>query len=447
MTVSANGFIYDLPQKSCRADCPWPIRRIAEAAEVLGGGTPDTNVIEFWEPGEIPWATPTDITGTDGNEVSTTGRCISKAGLKQSTLVPENSVLMTSRATIGAAKINRVPMAINQGFAALCAKEGYDNEYLFYLLDLLRPTLIRLGAGTTFLETPRREIRKVRVHMPDGDEQSRIVAALKLADDAINKVRVECEATRDLRKAAAFALIERGIPLQHPSLNATKHWTIPTDWSVIHLKHLLSDMDAGASPMCESGPARPGLWGVLKVSAVSWDRFEDFENKALPPTIEADLAAEVRVGDIIVSRANTTGLCGAVHRVRSLYTRLLLCDKTWRLHPKDYVNPDWLVAVLKHPHARKQIEANATGTSDSMKNIAKRDFRNVLLPLPPKDEQDEIAAILNAIDAQAESNDGKLKALIEMKRSLIQNLLTGRIRVPHSSRSILERTSMSTVQE
>lgn len=154
------------------------------------------------------------------------------------------------------------------------------------------------------------------------------------------------------------------------------------------------------------------------------------ENKALPATIEPELAAEVKIGDIIVSRANTTELCGTVHRVQSLYTRLLLCDKTWRLHPKDDVNPDWLVAVLKHPKARKQIEANATGTSDSMKNIAKRDFRNVVVPCPSKEKQDEIAKILNAIDLQIEANVSKVNALLEVKRSLLQNLLTGKIRIP-----------------
>jgi hypothetical protein len=256
---------------------------------------------------EIPWATPTDITGTEGNEIRITERSISTAGLKQSTLVPENSVLMTSRATIGAAKINRVPMAINQGFAALCAKEGHSAEYLFHLLEILRPTLIRLGAGTTFLETSRREIRKVQVRVPDEDEQRRIAAALKLADDAIQKARAEMDAARQLRRSAAFEMLEKGMPGRH----------------------------------------------------------------ADPATIEPELAAEVQIGDIIVSRANTTELCGAVHRVHSLYTRLLLCDKTWRLHPKDDVNPDWLVAALKHPAARKQIEANATGTSDSMKNEAR----------------------------------------------------------------------------
>lgn len=211
MTARPRDVIYQLPLKQFNGECPWPVHTIGQLAEVLGGGTPDTDVIEYWEPPEIPWATPTDITGTEGNEILTTERSISAAGLKQSTLVPANSVLMTSRATIGAAKINRVPMAINQGFAALCAKDDHSAEYLFHLLDILRPTLIRLGAGTTFLETSRREVRKVQVRVPGGDEQRRIATALNVADEAFQAACAELGAAKELKRSLATHVFEHGL--------------------------------------------------------------------------------------------------------------------------------------------------------------------------------------------------------------------------------------------
>lgn len=277
-------------------------------------------------------------------------------------------------------------------------------------------------------------VKRLPVRFPSCiEEQRRVAASLKLADEAIDKSLAELEATRKLRRSAASEMLEKGMPGQHRTFESSKHWTYPTGWDLVCVKHLLTHMDAGSSPMCEAEPAKPGQWGVLKVSAVSWDRFEEAENKALPAALEPDLAAEVQIGDIIVSRANTTELCGAVHRVQSLYTRLLLCDKTWRLHPKDDVNPDWLVAALKHPAARRQIEANATGTSDSMKNIAKRDFRNVVLPRPTKQERDAIAGVLNALERQVEAHERKVTALKVLKQSLLQSLLTGKIRVPEGA--------------
>lgn len=314
--------------------------------------------------------------------------------------------------------------------------EKVDANFLGWALFELQRTGIveRVQQQSTQMRNLNwRDYQRLMLPWPEVEEQRRIAAALKLADEAIQKARAELDATRQLRRSAAFEMLEKGMPGRHTGFLPTKHWTYPAGWDLVCVKRLLTNMDAGSSPMCEAEPAKPGQWGVLKVSAVSWDRFEEFENKALPATIEPELAAEVQVGDIIVSRANTTELCGAVHRVHSLYTRLLLCDKTWRLHPKDDVNPDWLVAALKHPAARKQIEANATGTSDSMKNIAKRDFRNVVVPRPSKPEQDEIANVLNAIDAQVETQERKVSALNELKRSLLQNLLTGKIRIPEGA--------------
>jgi type I restriction enzyme, S subunit len=275
-------------------------------------------------------------------------------------------------------------------------------------------------------------VKKLPLRFPlDVDEQRRINFVLKLADTAIDKANAELRATRELKRSFARKTLESGFG--STKLIESKFWRFPSNWNLICVKNLLVDMDAGSSPMCESDPAKPGQWGVLKVSAVSWDRFEEMENKALPATVEPDVNAEVKVGDIIVSRANTTGLCGAVQRVRFLYTRLLLCDKTWRLHPNDDINPDWLVAILKHPQTRRQIEANATGTSDSMKNIGKRDFQSVLVPKPPSGTQDQIADTLNAFDANIEANVKKVEALQQIKKSLLQNLLTGKIRIPEGA--------------
>jgi len=202
---------------------------------------------------------------------------------------------------------------------------------------------------------------------------------------------------------------------------------LPYDWRFAPLRELLTHMDAGSSPLCDSEPAKPNQWGVLKVSAVSWDAFDDRENKALPATIEPDLSEQIRIGDVIASRANTSDLCGAVQRVQSLYTRLLLCDKTWRLNPTDQVDPDWLVAVLKLANTRRQIEASATGTSDSMKNISKRDFLNVRVPVPTHTEQCRISAVLRLADYAVEKMRVELETARELKRSLDAGLLTGQI--------------------
>jgi type I restriction enzyme, S subunit len=209
---------------------------------------------------------------------------------------------MTSRATIGAAKINRVPMAINQGFAALCAREGHSAEYLFHLLDILRPTLIRLGAGTTFLETSRREIRKVQVRVPEGDEQRRISAALHLADDAINKARAELDAARDLKRSLMQSLFLTGFPGQHSDFQETKIGPVPVGWQVKTIRSVLAEKpDAGTSPL--SRPDPPGT-PILNVSCVKEGICDPVDVTYVDVSSGEIERYRARIGDFFVLRGN-----------------------------------------------------------------------------------------------------------------------------------------------
>lgn len=433
MTARPRNVIYELPLKQFGADCPWAVHSIGQLADVLGGGTPDTGVIEFWEPAEIPWATPTDITATDGNEIRVTDRSISSAGLKQSTLVPENSVLMTSRATIGAAKINRVPMAINQGFAAFCAKEGHSAEYLFHLLEILRPTLIRLGAGTTFLETSRREIRKVQLRVPDEDEQRRIAAALRLADDAIQKARAELDATRELKRSLMKSAFSEGLERYRTGWQETKLGRLPSSWQVRRVKDVLvGKPSTGYSP--QSNPEPPGT-KTLNVSCIR--NGECAIEKATYVDIDKAIVESLQVcrGDFFVLRGNGNrdfiGIGGVVRD--DIAEPMIYSDLLFRLQFRDteavplFLPYMWQTQAFLH-----RLQAKAKSGSGLWK-IGKRDIENELLALPDKGEQQEIVNLIETNTDACNAAARKVEALTEVKRSLLQNLLTGKIRIPEGA--------------
>lgn len=95
----------------------WDVKKISDITEIISGGTPKTNVDDYWVNGDILWATPTDIT-RNKKYINNTEKKITKAGLENSSanLLPIGTVLMCSRATIGARCINTTPMSTNQGF-------------------------------------------------------------------------------------------------------------------------------------------------------------------------------------------------------------------------------------------------------------------------------------------------------------------------------------------
>ena len=122
----------------------WDLRSISELGKVVGGGTPDSENKKYWE-GNIPWAVPTDITGLRGIFIDKTERCISQEGLDNSSakLLPQGTVLITSRATIGECAINTVPIATNQGFQSLICNSENDNLFIFYAVKFYKNRLLR----------------------------------------------------------------------------------------------------------------------------------------------------------------------------------------------------------------------------------------------------------------------------------------------------------------
>jgi len=214
MIVSQDYIIYDLPIQDWNPDTGWEIKSLDDVASVVGGGTPDTSVPEYWSPADIHWATPTDITACRGIFISRTERAISHLGTESCSamVLPVNSVLLTSRATIGECRINTVPMTTNQGFASLVPKAGTDYRFLFYLAQFLKPTFVRLACGSTYLEVSRRELRRVRFGCPDPEEQTLIGNALLRIDEAL--AHGQTEALLRLRKTLLRNLLTGRVRLR-----------------------------------------------------------------------------------------------------------------------------------------------------------------------------------------------------------------------------------------
>jgi len=177
----------------------------------------------------------------------------------------------------------------------------------------------------------------------------------------------------------------------------------PTDgWVSLHT--LIDDIENGWSPQCESCPATGDEWGVLKVGAVSFGTFDSRENKALPALLEPKPDYEIKSGDFLMSRANTTELVGACALVKESPPRLMLCDKIFRFifKPDSPVLPSFLDHVLKSPALREQIELGATGTSPTMKNISKAKILSLQLPVMDTGQQRRIVAYLDELQAKVD---------------------------------------------
>jgi len=182
------------PQKTVKIPSKWPYKKLGDKTivlEIINGGTPDTGKPEYWN-GDIPWATLVDL---KRKYIYDTERKITKEGLKNSnaTLIPENAVVWSSRATIGRTAIAKVQLTTNQGFKSfVCNPLGLDYEYLYYLLSVFQKTMENLvPTGTKYKEINKTTIENFEIPVPPLDVQQQIVVECQAIDDSAAEILAE----------------------------------------------------------------------------------------------------------------------------------------------------------------------------------------------------------------------------------------------------------------
>ena len=316
----------------------------------------------------------------------------------------------------------------------------------FLLYTLLNDGFISLVNSSTFgSKMPRADwdfIGGVNVPVPPSAEQRAIADFLDRETGRLDALMAAKEQWLELLAQKRRALITRAVtrglnpkvPLQDSGMDWLGH--VPKHWRVERLKFHLHKIEQGWSPQCENYPAEKEHWGVMKAGCVNGWEFNPNENKRLPDDLEPPLEYEIKSGDVLMSRANTTELLGSTALVRKVRPRLLLCDKLYRLDvDQTQMDKEYLVAFLRASAGRYQFERDATGASNSMQNIGQDSVRNVWVAVPPTlDEQRTIANYISTeaskLDALRAATERTLELLRERRAALIAAAVTGEIKTP-----------------
>lgn len=172
--------------------------RIKDIAEVINGSTPSTQNPEYYD-GDIIWITPKDLSDQNSKYIYSGERSITQAGYNSCStkMIPENNILMSSRAPIGLLAINKVECCTNQGFKSLIVDKTKCNvEYLYYYLKYHIKEIESLGSGTTFKEVSKDSMENYEIVLPSIKVQETISNVLSLLDNKIinnNKINDELE--------------------------------------------------------------------------------------------------------------------------------------------------------------------------------------------------------------------------------------------------------------
>lgn len=291
--------------------------------------------------------------------------------------------------------------------------------------------------GTAPLQTASTNIRNIKASeyvqvdlpAPTLEEQRRIVEILEDHLSRLNGADAEFKTAQARVAAFRQAALERSFGIAGAGTT---------------LGELIVDISAGKSFGSASAAARPDEWGIIKVSAMTWGAFDETQNKAVPEE-RVDPRFEIRPGDLLVSRANTSEYVGASVLVREVRPRLLLSDKSLRVIPRPGVSAEWLWRTLQSPSARRQISALATGTKDSMRNISQSSLRAVRLPLASPEDQGRALAEFAGVEAAYQRLTTTLRAQMDrsvaLRRAILAAAFEGKLTGRHTDIEVIEEVA------
>ena len=161
----------------------WPdYSGISEVTQIVLGSTPNSKEPSYWD-GDIRWITPAEMTDQSYYIYDTVRHLTAKGrDAANLTMLPEGTVLFSTRAPIGKVAIVGKEMCCNQGFKNFICSEKLNNVFLYYTLKLKKDYLCSLGTGTTFKELSKRTVESLKIAVPPIELQNQFEAIYNQAD-------------------------------------------------------------------------------------------------------------------------------------------------------------------------------------------------------------------------------------------------------------------------
>lgn len=402
----------------------WRSSTLGEVCRIVNGGTPKTGVAEYWN-GPHQWITPAEMGKRNSPYITGTERAITDSGLKNcsASLLPPQSVILSSRAPIGHLVINEVAMATNQGCKGLLPFEVMDSKYLYYYLHANVQLLNDLGTGATFKELSSGKLKEVVIPFPSVDEQQRIVAILDEAFAEIAAAKTNAEKNLQNARALFESYLNKVFTEQGEGWVQRK----------LGDKDLLEMIDGDRSSnypkstdFLDVGPCL-----FLNTKNVREDGF-DFVSTLF---ISAEKDAQLRKGklsrdDVVMTTRGTIGNIGLYSEVVPFkHVRINSGMLVFRPNTEQIL-PSYLFEIFRSGIMRNQIRKYTTGAAQPQLPI--KTLVNFSVPVPEKlERQAEMVRVIHDLEPETKRLESiyqqKLAALDELKQSLLHQAFSGQL--------------------
>ena len=332
----------------------------------------------------------------------------------------ENSILFTVRAPVGDVNITLTQCCIGRGLAAINGTLA-DQSFLYQQIQFVKHQFTLLAQGSTFEAVNGSEMREFPLLLPPTSEQQKIAQILTSVDEVIEKTQAQIDKLKDLKTAMMQELLTKGIG--HVEFKDSPVGMIPVGWDCVKMNKIAKVTDgAHFTP-------------TYMTKGVPFLRVTDLKNKSIfngnikfiPLNEHEELIKRCNPekGDILFSKNGTIGL-----------TRLIDWDDEFSIFVSlalikilsNKVTPEYLAMFMESPIVKYQIKMRSK--QGSVTNLHLEEIREFDIPLPSVVEQTAIIKMLSSIINKLDSVEKKHENLVNLKKALMQNLLTGKVRLP-----------------
>lgn len=305
---------------------------------------------------------------------------------------------------------------------------GFDSDFLFHsLVDDLDSIHSATGA-TTVKHLSVKDIKGIEKAYPPLPEQQKIAAILSSVDDVIEKTRAQIDKLKDLKTGMMQELLTKGIGsggVPHTEFKDSSVGRIPSSWDV-HSLGEVCDLQVGYA-FKSTWFSERGI-KLLRGDNVgygnpTWERTRYLSEEKTELFRDYLLSA----GDLIIGMDRTFTNSGTkLSRLSNSDTPALLVQRVGRFIPNN-IRKDFLWHLLRSTSFANALKGEEKGMD--IPHLSKSEILTPLIALPPMEEQRQIAVALTSIDDGLATKEMKLHRVKELKKALMQDLLTGKVRV------------------
>ena len=399
----------------------------------LNGGTPRTHINEYWD-GDIPW-----ITGADAEQrvTITSRKTITALGVKRSStnIVPKGNILLVTRTGVGKVSMAGVDVAISQDLTGIIPRvDLIDVPYLYYQLTQIASDLKSFAQGSIIQGIKREQVEAIEIPLPELTEQRVIAEILSTLDESIAKSESLVRKYQSLKQGLMYDLLTRGIndngelrPSYEEAPNLYRETSLgrsPKEWDGCTLLEIVPVVEYGTSVAMHDEP--DGI-PVLRMNNLFDGEF-DLSELRYSKNLDA-YRHKLKSNDVLFNRTNSLEHVGRTSIWKGTED-MSFASYLVRLSPDTKrVLPDYLNFWMNLPQTQLAIRRYATPGVHQV-NINPTNLRKTNITLPKKlSEQEKIVGMIHNQKQVLKAEVAALVKLQVLKQGLMQDLLSGQVRV------------------